>query len=483
MQSLLEAAEKVQPGQSLNCLRPMYHRLVTAVCHKRYCPHHLEEALMVLRSAAFKNTDLQHINRGTMRNIAFLAVLVMELLSERARTRAALLVEEWVSRMWAAVQLAVFITPDMKPLLRQTPATIRWLKQMFLNEDQCPNPRLRLQMIRYMPLWPDNEVRGFFITALPLELAKLTAHLSLGDLLPVTRPSLSASIVWLLKTCSYHGCLNILSTLCLLQVSQLRLSHETNFFCRLVRLQGEKAKSLRYMCLNGTRNRLVVLEEFAHLLETLKVLMTHPSCMGVFHVPGLTQVGSKALAVATVNLYRCSFMLGPTEEKFKRLILTLEVTYMKIRLGCKPVLTDMARRHKALLSRIACISREVEVPLPGLPEPLLDERELFHCPDRFRDAITGEIMQNPVRVLSSCFGSRMSVDLSTLVGLAVAPRPPHTMLSPIPVIVLRDLLADITAWKAFNYALYGVEGAPLTFHHFLRPSEAGVQDYFLVDRL
>lgn len=448
LQRVRKQVEAALFSKDRGALDNVCYRLVSTLWWQRCCHRHVGEAMRVMRDALLGNAELRHPTHNWLREIGFLAILAMEAFSEMARRRNAILIGEWEARAWAATYLMATITPDTPPLLRQTPSAIQFIKQVFLSEELCPSPRLRWEMIRYMQLWPEEELWGFFLGLLPSELAKLMRHLKLQDLLPLGKPSLSGPLLWLLKTCCRLSCLTSMASMCLIQVSQLELTFETFFFCRLVRLLGQQARALRHICFNGAVSRLVVLKEFTHLVESLHVVLSVPSCMCVYKVPGLVQVASNALAATTINLYRCSSMLTATQAKFKKLTETMNSIYNKIRLGNKVLWMDLANRHKATLARAADIASAVGCPLPELSVPPLMEEGLLSFPDHHLDAITGRVMTDPVWVVNSYFGSEIVVDFSTLMAFLLVPRAP-VFPSVMPIVPLPELADEITRQRAF----------------------------------
>lgn len=484
LQDVRDAVEAAHPNRDRGSLDEACHRLVSTLWKQRCCTPHEEEAMKVLRDAVLRNAEVRHLTYDDLNDIGFLAVLEMELFSDKVRRRNVVLCGELEARAWAAMQLAVIITPDMAPFLQQTHGAIQWIKHMFLHEELCPNPRLRLEMIRYMQVWPEDELRGHFIMALPHELVGLVCHLKLRDLLPLGKPSLSGPIVWLLKTCARLGCLSSLSSLCLIQVSQLIVTFETYFFCRLVRLQGQKARALRHMCFNGAASRLVMVREFTHLVDTLYVLFSVPACMCVYKVPGLVQVASNALAAVTINLYKCAFVLRATQTKFKRLTETLNKIYNKIRLGNKVLWTDLGNRHTATLARAADIANAVGCPLLELSIPLVVEEGLLSFPDHHRDAITDKVMTDPVRVICSYFGSGIVVDFSTLMAFMLVPRDP-IIPSIVPIIPLPALGEEIARQRASaSGAANNLAGTLyVRYQHLPKPDENGYPLFLTVDRV
>lgn len=428
----------VKPGEGRDALDEVYEYATIAIWEKPCCSRHVRVGLQVAKDAIFKNMDLRQISSKMAEQISYLGVLAMELFSSKARTQNKVLCGTWESAAWKVVLMSSFCTPDMAQCMTQTQSTIQWIKEVFCNRYLCPNPHLRREMMRFMVLWPDKVLRdpvlGFEILH---AMVLLTSRLKMQDMLPQGRPSLSGPFACLLQNFHRLGFLEVLAVQACMQVTRLHIGAEARFFAHVVRLLGEKAKVLRHMCHNASLSYLVVMEEYRHLLDTLTVLVVSDSSKIVFKLPGLRQVAAIAIAATTINLYKSSTRLAAADEaRFKKLKEQLNGLLLSVN---KILGKELMTNHGRTLLRAAQLADEAEFPLHDLSVLLLYEVPEGCC-ERFLDTVTGKVMEEPVRLISS----QTVMDMSTLVGFMLfSVSWPCT----IAYILLTELKREILDWK------------------------------------
>ncbi|MPC14637.1 hypothetical protein E2C01_007407 [Portunus trituberculatus] len=444
-----------EPDEGRVALDNVFDQAMNSIAKGRCCPEHYMEALHIAKGAIFKGRDPRCITREMERQLGHLATVLIDTLCNKIKSLQGPVRGPWITAVWKAVLVASYCPAETMSELTLSLSTTTWIKDMFCRRTLCPNPLLRLEMMRFLMSCPGmvltEEAVGFEVLR---TLAQLGPRLTLQDVLPQGRPSISGSLAFFLYHLQRLGLMCVMTSRTFSQVNNQRVGMEARFFAHVTRLMGMKAKALRHLCRSGSLTVSTVMEEYRYLLQTLKVLLVSASCKAVFRLPGLVQVGAIALTNTTISLYRSSFVMVEADRlQFEFLRHTLDSIYGDLMQFNEIFIRELVMQHQQkTLAHAAALGKDVGFPLQHLlvlPTPPSAD-QLQKCPEAYLDAMTGRIMECPVLLQSS----DIVVDMSTLVGFLLFSR------DNVPFTLLEDLQQEIDDWRRDNIVRNKDSGGP-----------------------
>lgn len=360
----------------------------------------------------------------------------------------------WEEVLWKIVSLVDFWRHDNTGVnicssLESTTLKF-WTLTMFTDTELCPNPYLRLEMLRIIGTWPqsyfDDVASGMQAAA---GLVNTCIYMDPDHLIPnKSFKSLFLYLTRVLQKLGKYGHLGSVTAAAVDQVKRLKIGPEAVLFNHLAQLFKQTAEVIqaRYhedaLSLSFSVELLQVLNE---ILLLYWILVDMPPTMAAYGVPGLAQAAAVSLVTITSSVVAvCSTTKCETDSKF----LTSKLDYVYKIISVKEELTLLSQilrlNHTQKLSSLNKQSTDSGFTFHYFPEPCQESFEEF--PENFTDSVTQAVMEAPVLLHSS----KMIIDEATLVQLLLeSPSDPFTRcpLDPGSYSRLPDLQAAILAWR------------------------------------
>lgn len=319
-----------------------------------------------------------------------------------------------------------------------------WTVMMMRSSTRCPNPGLRLELLRFIAMFDlEDMMDEDIVSNVTFAILYNTKHLTMTRLLPMGRTGL----VWPLRKVLYHfsGLLGALLRRSCDHIQQLAIGNVERSVSYLVVLMGQAAKRVLWLRRNGHLTPLGTVDQLMNILHILRLLVATPPNHEVFEEPGMCRIAAAAIAVTCRCIVQTPDSPAPAaRQSFVKLVCEVNDFMALLVFQVKgTVVEELRRYHGGCLSYIAAKMNQLGCSAASVPEPLKEVTQ--PAPERFLDTKTGRLMEAPVKLLVS----GQVVDRATLLllKLATAVDPetgvPVQDLSFEPLISLQD---QIHAW-------------------------------------
>ncbi|XP_069161066.1 uncharacterized protein [Procambarus clarkii] len=334
------------------------------------------------------------------------------------------------------LELSPVVSKSLKP----------WILRMFSHPSLCPNPYLRLEMLRFISMWPDKYLQD--ATAgqhIVTGLVDMIAYLQVDILIySESKTNLFYHLISVFNSLNKCGHVKAVAAAAVTQVRNLNIGKEAAFFSHILQLLNHKADAIRDMYLTCLIDAMQTANKYDEIFGLFEVLLFTLPTMAAYECPGLVHVAAASL----VNFISSLVSMGPNlklEKSLGFLLLfsNLDVFFVLLERSMA-ISTVLVLDHAHILAFVN--KRAAEFGFSFHHFPKLFEESSDPCPEEFVDSVTGAVMEAPVLLHSS----KMVVDESTLVQLLLmTPLDPFTRcpLDQGSYSRLPDLQADIAAWR------------------------------------
>ncbi|KAG7172447.1 E4 ubiquitin-protein ligase UFD2-like 6 [Homarus americanus] len=381
----------------------------------------------------------------------FLAVHCVKAVVERYEGPPAKITDKWETILWAIVRLVRHWQPGFTqgPDVAHPTHVKPWLLHVFSHPEMCPNFHLRLEMIRFIGMWPQEDFRDKRVgQQVAAGLVSTTSRLELDHLMHnYNQCSLMYILNKVLELLNTYGHLHIIAATALRQVKNLQVGPEVQCLARLVEVASQRVVQLLNWYKGGFLSTTEVLARCEKTLVFIRLLLTGSGVKAAYESPGLAQTAATSLLTATSSIVSAAFTLQSQDPNgYHWLIGLVDTVFFTMAVQEKPqsVMAVMRRNHGQCFSAINQQAADSGYPLYHLPRPC--EEQTDNCPEMYIDSVTQQVMEAPVLLKSS----KMIVDESTLVHLLlVSPTDPFTRcpLYPGSYTRLPHLRDEIVAWR------------------------------------
>ncbi|KAG7172463.1 E4 ubiquitin-protein ligase UFD2-like 7 [Homarus americanus] len=357
----------------------------------------------------------------------------------------------WETILWAVMYLVKFWRPEFRKCITifQSKASKLWILRVFNDTEMCPNFRLRLELLFFFGMWPEEDLRSKRVgDQVAIGLVSTTSRLELHHVLPdEMHLSFVYSLTRALHNCFKSGQLVTIASAAIGQVKNLLVGPEVQCLARLVEVASQTVVQLVEWFQEGSLGASLIIEVIEIIFILFRLLLTGSPTKAAYECPGLVQTAAASFFTATSSIVNAATALQVQDAKSYRWLLTdMDDLFgtMAVQEEPQSVMAVMRRNHGQCFSAINQQAADSGYPLYHLPRPC--EEQTDNCPEMYIDSVTQQVMEAPVLLKSS----KMIVDESTLVHLLlVSPTDPFTRcpLYPGSYTRLPHLRDDIVVWR------------------------------------
>ncbi|XP_045624606.1 uncharacterized protein [Procambarus clarkii] len=408
----------------------------------RICVDKVLETMMFVND--FRDTDITRLNLTRTRLGLFWAQTFASFMG----TKSVIMTGKWENVLWNIVMLVRHWRPDfILDNALHSPILKSWILKLFVDPNLCPSPDLRLEMLRFIGMWPmayfEDSTSGRQAAA---GLVATSAYLYIYP--PITselEKSVYHHLVKVWNSLNIYGHLNVVAEAAIDQVRSLIIGPEVTFLNNMLQLLMQTAAEMPRTYATYSNGIYHAAKLFQNIVYLFQLFVTTNPIIEAYNCPGLTQTAAVSLFTITFHIITMSSTFAVKRKLdvglLLRLFPSLDDLYKKV--SSTHISRVLRIRYGELLSSL---NKQVAVTgfhFNNFPTP---EESTEECPEQFVDSLTQAVMEAPVLLQSS----KMVVDESTLVHLLLEfPSDPFTRcpLDPGSFSRLPDLQADIAAWR------------------------------------
>ena len=427
-------------------LESVFNKTLEMLASRKFCVCHIYEMVHVARKAI----SAQYTGNNKfwiIRSLTRLGVLILEVVSRYVTYAELPLTGKWECVVSLALSLMRLwrsgLYVEQEPLMSE--ALKSWVVVSIRRLNGCPNPVLRLEMLRCIAMFDMDDMMDLnLVRESALGVMQNVIDLSVTRLLPKGRTGLLWPLMKILYQLQITGFLGAFMTSGYNHVRRLVVGDIERSMSYLVVLMGQAAKRVLWLRRNGYLTPLGTVDQLMNILHVLRLLVATPPNHEMFEEPGMCRIAAAAIAMTC----RCIVQTPDSpaaRQSFVNLVCEMNDFMAQLVFHVKgTVVEELRRYHGGCLSYIATKMNQLGCSAASVPEPLKEVKQ--PAPERFLDARTGRLMKAPVKLLVS----GQVVDRATLLLLklatAVDPQTgvPVQDLSFESLIYLQD---EIHAWK------------------------------------
>lgn len=361
------------------------------------------------------------LNNGSMNLLhskVQLGILWTLTISSRDKSMSVRIIGQWEDVIWKITELAKCWLPCNNfnlDSLDFTPVK-PWILTIFSDPEFCHNPHLRLEMLRFVGMWPETYLEdatsGMQAAA---GLVSTCVYMKLDHLMPgVSHVSLFYALKSVLKSLNKYGHLDTVAAAAVDQVKGLKVGPEASFFNHLAELLKQKPEAMLtgYQSGNHYYSEWYTVSVFVEMMHLYRMLVfTTPTAYGV---PGLAQAAAGFLVTLTSSIVTMwAALKHKNGHDFKCHVAMLDDIYKEVSTQEKFTYfyQSLVRDHAQYLSVFNQQAADFGCSFNYFPVPCQESSSEF--PEEFMDSVTQAMMEAPVLLHSS----RTVIDESTLVHL------------------------------------------------------------------
>jgi len=421
-------------------------------------PNQPPEQMSILISLAEDTLYITYHNQGQEAQRASQARLGLAAAEAVAKRNPENLTGSWEDVVWRVLSLAWDWDPDLDGQIDMSDTFKNWFLNLLNDNSLCPNPHLRLEMIRFTEiLSPDaltvddmgeRTIKGIMATCCNLELEHLMPSPS--------RPSLTMPLINVLRVLHNQGYLNSIAEEANYLLQDLQVGTTARCLANLLELAGEMSQQVKEMYRTDAWDEAMTVMMLNRSLSLLELCATLPPFRTTCQHPGLVQYAASSLVTMVDAVVSCSTIQHtPKKQSIFDLLARLDNLLAGLAVPSndidnehlRTVWTVTQRDHAWRLNDIHDMLQMFSLKLYNLPKGVEDSDE---CISEFEDKVTHCTMISPVKLGTS----GEVVDEASLVHLLLEkiPRDPFTRkpLDSEKHIRLPELKAQINLWRAAN---------------------------------
>ncbi|XP_069180518.1 uncharacterized protein [Procambarus clarkii] len=409
----------------------------------RICVDQVLETMMFVND--FTDTDITRLYLTKTRLGLFWA---QTFASFMGRQMSVIMTGKWEDVLWNIVKLVKHWRPDfILDNAQHSPILKSRILSLFVDPNLCPNPYLRLEMLRFIGMWPMAYLRDS--TSGRKAAAGLVATSAYLDIDNLIASELEISVyhhlvkVW--NSLNIYGHLNVVAEAAIDQVRSLIIGPEVSFLNNMLQLLMQTAAEIPRRYATYSNGIYHAAKSFQNIVYLFQLFVTTKPIIEAYDCPGLTQTAAVSLFTITFHIITMSSTFAVIRRLdvglLLRLFPSLDDLYKKV--SSTHISRVLRIRYAELLSSLNEKVAVTGFHFNNFPTP---EESTEECPEQFVDKLTQVVMEAPVLLQSS----KIVVDESTLVRLLLeSPSDPFTRcpLDPGSFSRLPDLQADIAAWR------------------------------------
>lgn len=293
---------------------------------------------------------------------------------------------------------------------------------MYTDPGLCPNVHLRLEMIRFIAMWPSTFLED--ATSGQAVVKGLVNTIPYVDPVVDIRVSILYPLAKVLNTLHQYLHFFDVAEAAVHQVKNMKAGPELIFFHRLIGLFSRMAELAGFLLQKGVASAAETEVAYFKIFGAFGLLLSVSATAEAYRYPGLSQVAATSLVSVASSLVAVrGDLLLKAGGSFPRLVVSLDSIFMVlyIQSNYSPLWRVLQQNHAEVLNNIKKEAVEFGGFFHHFPE--LCEDSSSNYPEDFVDSVTQAVMEAPVLLHSS----NMVVDESTLIHLLlVSPTDPFT---------------------------------------------------------
>lgn len=364
----------------------------------------------------------------------------------------------WEDVVWRFLSLAWDWDPDLDGQVVMSETFVKWILNVLNSTSLCPNPHLRLEMIRFMEIMPPDtfnieDIGQRAITG----IMDACCNLELEHLMPSpTRPSLTMPIINVLRILHSQGHLEFAAEEANSLLRELQVGTISRCLANILELSGEMSQQVKEMYRVDAWDEAMTVMMLNRSLSLLEICSALPPFRSTCQHPGLVQYAASSLITMVDAVVSCSSIQHtPKKQAILDVLARLDSLIASLAVPSNDIDNEQLRTvwivaqkdHSWRLKDVHDMLHMFCIKLYNLPKALEDADD---CVPEFEDKVTHCTMVSPVKLGTS----GEVVDEASLVHLLLEkePRDPFTRkpLDTAKHIRLPELKAQIDQWRAAN---------------------------------
>ncbi|CAL4065988.1 unnamed protein product [Meganyctiphanes norvegica] len=421
-------------------------------------PNQPPEQMSILISLAEDTLNITYHNQDQEVLGAARAKLGLAAAEAVAKRNPENLTGSWEDVVWSFLSLAWDWDPDLYGQVDMSDTFKNWFLNVLSNNSLCPNPHLRLEMIRFMEILPPEALNVEDLGSRAIRgIMNVCCHLELEYLMPSpSRPSLTMPIINVLRVLHNQGHINSVAEEANSLLKDLQVDTTARCLANILELAAEMSQQVKEMYRTEAWDEAMTIMMLNRSLSLLEICATLPPFRGTCQHPGLVQYAASSLVTIVDAVLSCS---GIQHTPKKQAILDVLGRLDSLLAGLavpsndidneqlRTVWTVAQKDHAWRLNEIHDMLYMFSLKLYNLPKGIEDTDD---CIPEFYDKVTHCTMISPVKLGTS----GEVVDEASLVHLLLEkiPRDPFTRkpLDSEKHMRLPELKAQIDLWRATN---------------------------------
>ncbi|MPC42095.1 hypothetical protein E2C01_035709 [Portunus trituberculatus] len=379
---------------------------------------------------------------------ALVGVLTMEVVIRHMVHRGQIISGQIERLVYLAVSLVapwrsgLYETKNSKPILTKLARkSIAWVMR---SSRWCPSLTVRAELLRFVSMCELEDL-------IDEELSHQATYGLLQNVLSLTvvhlLPKGRIGLLWSIRKILHHFCgsIGVILQRCHQSILHFTVGGNERAVARLVLLMGQAAKRVLRLRRSGNLTSVTTADEFMNILSILRILVAWPPNMKLFDEPGMCRIAAAAIA-QTCHCIMKSPAARVTEVDFVNLLIGINDLFKAL---CSfplqgAVLVELQCYHGCCLSLVAAKLKVFKIFPHFIPEP----REMMkpNAPARFLDALTGRLMDTPVKHMNTGVVMDQATFLTSLLGTPIDPET-GDMVHDMSYELMTDLYEEIQVWR------------------------------------